>query len=156
MDWSAVDPAWYWLIGAALLAVTELAVPGVFLVWIAGAALLTGLVTLGTGIGLPAQMVVFGLSAIAMVLLGRRSYSRMQHRTDDPLLNDRAARLVGQEVTVAAPIVNGEGRVKVGDGIWNASGPDAAEGTRVRVTGSRGSCLMVTPVIEVLPGSPSS
>jgi len=155
MDWSAVDPAWYWLIGAALLAVTELAVPGVFLVWIAGAALVTGLVTLATGIGLPAQLTMFGFSAILMVLLGRRAYARMEHRTSDPLLNDRAARLVGQVVTVAAPIVNGEGRVKVGDGIWNARGPDAAEGTRVRIIGAQGSCLLVTPVVETLPGSSS-
>jgi membrane protein implicated in regulation of membrane protease activity len=146
-----IDPAWYWLIAAGLLAITELAVPGVFLVWLAGAALLTGLVTILTGIALPAQLVLFGASSIAMVLLGRQVYARMDHRTTDPLLNDRGARLIGREVTVAAPIVNGEGRVKVGDGIWNANGPDAAEGTRVRITGTRGSCLLVTPVIEMLP-----
>jgi len=151
MDLGGVDPAWYWLIGAALLAITELAVPGVFLVWIAGAALLTGLVTLATGIGLPAQLTIFGFSAILMVLLGRRAYARMEHRTSDPLLNDRAARLVGQVVTVAAPIVNGEGRVIVGDGIWNARGPDAAKGARVRIIGAQGSCLLVTPLAESLP-----
>lgn len=153
MNFGDIDPAWYWLIAAGLLAITELAVPGVFLVWLAGAALLTGLVTIITGIALPAQLVLFGVSAVAMVLIGRQAYARMEHRTSDPLLNDRGARLVGREVTVAAPIVNGEGRVKVDDGIWNARGPDAAEGTRVRITGTRGSCLLVTPIIEALPDS---
>lgn len=155
MTFADVDPAWYWLIGAGLLAVTELAVPGVFLVWVAGAALLTGLVTLVTGIGFPAQLVLFGIASIAMVVLGRQAYSRMAHSSSDPLLNDRAARLVGQVVTVAVAIEGGEGRVKVGDGIWPAQGHDAPEGARVRITGTRGSCLLVTPA-DALPSRPAA
>jgi len=151
MSFVDVDPAWYWLIGAALLAITELAVPGVFLVWIAAAALLTGLVTIVTGIAVPAQFVLFGISAIAMVVLGRQAYARMDHRTSDPLLNDRGARLIGQTVTVVGAIENGEGRVKVGDGIWSARGADAPEGARVRITGTQGACLLVEPV-DALPG----
>jgi hypothetical protein len=150
MSFADVDPAWYWLIGAGLLAITELAVPGVFLVWLAAAALLTGLVTIITGIALPAQLVLFGISAAAMVLLGRQIYARMDHRTTDPLLNDRAGRLIGQTVTVVEPIANGEGRVKVGDGVWSARGQDAPAGARVRITGTQGSCLLVTPA-DALP-----
>ena len=151
MSFGDIDPAWYWLIGAALLAITELAVPGVFLVWLAAAALLTGLATLATGVDLPAQLVMFGVSAIAMVLIGRQAYGRMAHVSSDPLLNDRAARLVGQIVTVVSPIVNGEGRIKVGDGVWTARGPDAPEGAQVRITGTQGGCLSVSPV-EALQG----
>jgi membrane protein implicated in regulation of membrane protease activity len=155
MNFTDIDPAWYWLIAAALLAITELAVPGVFLVWIAGAALLTGLATILTGIGLPAQFVLFGVSAIAMVVLGRQAYARMDHRTDDPLLNDRGARLIGQTVTVVAAIENGEGRVKVGDGVWSARGADAPEGARVRVTGIQGGYLLVAPA-DALPAPSNS
>jgi len=154
MNLGGIDAAWLWLIGSALLAIFELAVPGVFLVWLAGAALLTGLVTLATDIGLPAQLGVFGFSAIAMVLTGRQAYARMHHATSDPLLNDRAARLVGQLVTVTDPIVNGEGRVKVGDGVWNARGPDVPAGARVRITGTQGACLLVMPA-DALPGASS-
>lgn len=150
MSFADIDPAWYWLVGAALLAVTELAVPGVFLVWLAGAALLTGLVTIITGIALPAQLVLFGVSAVAMVLIGRQAYARMDHRTTDPLLNDRGARLVGQTVIVVQAIDNGEGRVKVGDGVWPARGVDTPVGARVRITGVQGSCLLVQPG-DVLP-----
>jgi membrane protein implicated in regulation of membrane protease activity len=155
MNFGDVDPAWYWLIAAGLLAITELAVPGVFLVWLAGAALLTGLVTLITGIGLPAQLVLFGVSAAAMVLLGRQVYARMDHRTTDPLLNDRGGRLIGQTVTVVDAIANGEGRVKVGDGEWSARGPDAPAGARVRITGMQGSFLLVTPADALPPPTPS-
>jgi hypothetical protein len=150
MSFGDVDPAWYWLIGAGLLAVTELAVPGVFLVWLAAAALLTGLVTFIAGIALPAQLAIFGIASIVMVLAGRQAYSRMTHRSDDPLLNDRAARLVGQLVIVDQAIEQGQGRVKVGDGVWMARGADAPQGSRVRVTGTQGSCLLVTPA-DALP-----
>lgn len=144
------DPAWLWLIGAALLAATELAVPGVFLVWIAAAALLTAIAAFATGIGIAAQLVVFGIAAILMVLVGRRAYARQAHVSTDPLLNDRAARLIGQIVTVAVPIAHGQGRVLVGDGVWTAKGPDAPAGARVRITGSDGGALLVTPA-DALP-----
>lgn len=151
MSFWDVDPAWYWLIAAGLLAITELAVPGVFLVWLAGAALLTGIVTLITGIAVPAQLAIFGIASIVMVLAGRQAYSRMAHSSDDPLLNDRSARMVGQIVTVDQAIENGQGRVKVGDGVWMARGPDAPQGARVRVTGTQGSCLIVEAA-DLLPG----
>lgn len=151
MSFWEVDPAWYWLVAAGLLAITELAVPGVFLVWLAGAALLTGIVTLITGIALPAQLAIFGIGSIVMVLAGRQAYSRMSHSSDDPLLNDRSARMVGQIVTVDQAIENGQGRVRVGDGVWMARGPDAPQGARVRVTGTQGSCLIVETA-ELLPG----
>jgi membrane protein implicated in regulation of membrane protease activity len=152
MSFGGIDVAWLWLIGAALLAILELAVPGIFLVWLAAAAVLTGLATFAFGLDLPFQLVLFGLFSIGSVLVGRRIYERTPHSTTDPLLNDRAARLIGQIVTVANAIEGGEGRVKVGDGIWTARGPDAPVGARVRITGTEGSCLRVTPT-QVLPGS---
>ena len=155
MDLSGVDPAWLWLGAGGLLAVTELAVPGVFLVWIAAAALLTGLATLIFGLSLPFQLVLFGLFSIASVLLGKQIYDRAPKVTDDPLLNDRAARLIGRTVTVVGSMSGGEGRVKVGDGIWSARGPDAPDGARVRITGIEGACLVVAPV-EALLSKPSN
>lgn len=150
MNFGDIDPAWYWLIGAALLAGTELAVPGVFLVWIAAAALLTALVTFATGVGIPAQLAIFGFSAIAMVLIGKRAYARADLRSDDPLLNDRTARLIGQTVTVAEAIQHGRGRIVVGDSVWSARGEDAPAGSRVRIVGVDNGCLLVAPA-DALP-----
>jgi membrane protein implicated in regulation of membrane protease activity len=141
-----LDPAWLWLGVGALLAIAELLVPGVFLVWIAAAAFLTGIATFAMNLIFPVQLVVFALFSVATVLIGRKVYERSSHATSDPLLNDRAARLVGQVVTVVAAIDSGEGRVKVGDTIWLARGPDAPAGTHVRITGAEGSCLTVIPV----------
>jgi membrane protein implicated in regulation of membrane protease activity len=46
-------------------------------------------------------------------------------------------------VIVVAPIVHGEGRVRVSDGEWIAIGPDAAVGDKVRIIGANGGRLIV-------------
>ena len=146
MNWAEIDAGWYWVAASAVLALTELAIPGIFLVWIAAAAVIAGVVAFATGVGLQTQLVVFGISSIVMVLIARRSQARAVLTSSDPLLNDRAARLIGQAVTVLDPITNGEGRVKVGDSVWSARGEDAAAGARVQVVGIEGGILLVVPV----------
>jgi hypothetical protein len=144
-----LEPHWLWMLAAILLGIAELIVPGVFLIWLAAAAAATGLLTLAFGIDLPFQFALFALVSIAAVYLGRRWYVNNPMPSADPLLNDRAARLTGRTVVVVGALVNGEGRVKVGDSVWSCRGPDCAEGSRVRITGADGSCLKVEPVREI-------
>lgn len=138
-----LDAHWWWLIGAALLGILEIFIPGIFLVWMAAAAALTGLMVALLPLELPFQLALFGLLAMAAVFGGRRHYERNPVPSADPLLNDRTGRLIGNSVTVVTAIENGEGRVKVGDSVWAARGPDAPAGTRMIVTGSDGICLRV-------------
>ena len=65
--------------------------------------------------------------------------------TSDPNLNARASRLIGQKVVVESAIENGKGRVLVGDGVWNARGPDTPAGASVLITDADGTCLTVEP-----------
>jgi inner membrane protein len=148
---TGLDAHWWWLLGAALLAIFEVFVPGVFLVWMAAAAAVTGLTVALLPIPLAAQLGLFALLAIAAVAGGRRHYANNPVASDDPLLNDRTARLIGQNVEVVTAIENGEGRVRVGDGVWSARGPDVPAGARVKVVGAQGNCLTVRPV-ESLEG----
>jgi inner membrane protein len=147
-----IEPHWVWLIGAAVLGIAELLVPGVFLIWLAAAAAVTGFAALLFEIPLAFQFALFALLAMAAVYSGRRWYANNPVESSDPLLNDRAARLVGQIVVVAETIEHGTGRVRVGDSIWNARGEDAATGTRVRVVGAEGTCLKVERVSALPPG----
>ena len=140
---SGIGAHWWWLTAAALLAIFEIFAPGVFLVWMAAAAAITGLTVALLDIPLAAQLALFVLLAICAVYGGRRHYARNPVESDDPLLNDRAARLIGETVTVVAAIEQGEWRVKVGDGVWSARGEDAPIGARVIVTGAQGNCLKV-------------
>jgi inner membrane protein len=138
-----VDPGWVWLIGGVLLLIAEVIAPGFFLVFIGAAAMATGLFTVLFDLGLPAQLALFALYAVLAVLVGRRAYSNRTADSADPLLNDRAARLVGKAVTVVADVDEDSGRVRVGDSEWNARGGPAAVGERVRITGVDGNCLTV-------------
>jgi membrane protein implicated in regulation of membrane protease activity len=141
-----LEDHWGWLVFAALLGIAEVLLPGVFLIWIAIAAAITGLAALALPIAQPFQFLIFAALSIAAVYAGRRWYVDNPVASSDPLLNDRSARLIGQHVTVIEAITNGEGRVKVGDSVWSATGPDAPIGTRVRVAGVDGTVLRVEGV----------
>ena len=150
MNGFGLEPHWTWLLAATALGILELLVPGVFLIWLAAAAAVTGFITLVFGPPVAFQFVLFALLSLAAVWYGKRWYNNNPVESSDPLLNDRAARLIGETLVLVSPIENGRGRVRVSDGVWQCKGPDAAEGTRVRVVGAEGSCLKVEPVAQTL------
>lgn len=141
-----LDPHWWWLIAALILGIAEMLVPGVFLIWLGAAALVTGLITLFFGIPMAAQILLFAVTAIAAVYAARRWFRDNPIESSDPLLNERGSRLVGETVVVEHAIENGRGRVRVGDSVWNCRGPDCETGSRVRVVGSDGTSLRVERV----------
>lgn len=147
LDTILSNPPIAWLALAAVLAIIELLLPGIFLVFIAASAALTGLVVLVLpGFPLFAQIGLFAVFSIVAVAAGRRWYLSNPVESADPLLNDRLARMIGETVTVAEPIISGQGRVRVGDAEWIARGPDAPAGARMRVAGARGNILDVEPI----------
>jgi membrane protein implicated in regulation of membrane protease activity len=138
-----IDSGWLWLIGGVLLLILEVMAPGFFLVFLGAAAMATGLFTLLFGLGAASQLALFVLYSIIAVLVGRRIYANRAVDSADPLLNNRAGRLVGKVVTVVAAVDDHGGRVRVGDSEWSARGGPAAVGDRVRITGVEGNCLTV-------------
>jgi inner membrane protein len=144
MDWlETLDPNWGWLALGLVLAIAEMAIPGVFLIWLAGAALITGLVGWVVPIGVPLQIMLFAVLAIVSVFVGKRYMRDNPIESADPMMNDRGARLVGENVVVTHVIEGGSGRVKLGDSEWLVRGPDAEPGTRMRVMGHDGAVLLV-------------
>ena len=137
---------WCWLLAGLLLATAEVIAPGFFLIWVGAAAILTGLATLMLGLTLPLQFALFAIAAVAALYAGRRWLKMHPITTSDPMLNDRAARLIGRTVVATEPLSGGAGRVRVGDSMWNASGPDAPAGTRMQVVGVDGGTLLVAPL----------
>lgn len=132
-----------WMIFAVLLAIGEIVLPGIFLIWIAIAAAITGGVAYVWALGLPVEVLIFALLCLVATWGGRRWYSANPVESADPLLNDRAARLVGRQVTVVQAIEGGEGRVALDDGTWSAVGPDAEVGTRMVIVAASGTTLTV-------------
>ncbi|TCD06384.1 NfeD family protein [Erythrobacteraceae bacterium CFH 75059] len=148
-----IDAHWLWAaLGLALLT-AEMLVPGVFLLWFGLAALATAVLVFATDPSLPVQIVSFSFLALIFAYSAKRFVTDRPIASSDPLLNNRAARLVGEVAVVSLPLDGGRGRVRLGDSEWQAEGPDLPLGERVRVTGTRGTVLLVErssgPVIEI-------
>ena len=140
---NGIEPGWLWLIGGVILLIAEVIAPGFFLVFVGVAAMVTGLFAVLFDLGTVPQLALFALYSVVAVMIGRRFYSSQPLESTDPLLNDRAARLVGRSVTVVEPVDDHGGRVQVGDSVWSARGGPAEAGERVRVVGIDGNCLKV-------------
>jgi membrane protein implicated in regulation of membrane protease activity len=64
-------------------------------------------------------------------------------KSDEPDLNRPAAQLVGRVLVVAEAIEAGRGKVRVGDTLWPAEGPDVPAGADVRVIAAKATVLVV-------------
>ncbi len=147
MDWfGPLEPYWLWLALGLLLAAAEMLAPGLFLIWLAGAALLTGALAYLLPLGVPLQVLVFAVLAIVTVFMGKRYLRDNPVAEADPAMNHRGLRMAGQIATVTEAIANGQGRVHHGDSEWIARGVDAPVGAKVRITGADGAELLVEPL----------
>lgn len=144
-----LGPWSWWVLGLVLLA-AEVVAPGVFLVWIGIAAILTGVVSLLLWDAAfwvwQAQLIFFAVLSVVAVFAGRRLLSRSGDASDEPLLNQRGARLIGRTAVLEQPIAEGRGRIRLDDTTWTVSGPDLPAGTRVRVVGSNSGNLTVESI----------
>jgi len=137
---------WWWLALAVLLAIAEIVTPGVFLIFIAAAAAVTGALAMLLPLPVEIQFLLFALFSLLSVAFGRRFYAADATESQDPLLNDRVARMIGETATIAEPIRNARGRARVGDSVWDCAGPDMDAGAVVRIVGAQGSVLRVEPI----------
>ena len=146
MDFEGIDAHWVWVTIGLVLAILEMLVPGVYLIWLAVAALATGLLTFMLDLSLPMQVIDFVFLALIAAFSAKRFLRDRPIESADPMMNRRLDRMVGQTGTVTVALEHGSGRVHVGDSDWMATGPDIAEGTRVRIIGSEGGTLRVEPL----------
>jgi membrane protein implicated in regulation of membrane protease activity len=138
-----------WLLVAVVLVVAELLtlafVALYFAVGAVGAAIAGGL---GASIGI--QFAVFGVVALASLVLTRRPLRRALGRTPTVITN--APTVVGKRAVVTRPILEGpgqRGQVRVGTEEWSARGESEnaiVEGTTVEVIAIDGVSLVVRPL----------
>ncbi len=132
--------AWAWLIAGLVLVGAETLAPGVFLVWLGIAALLTGVLDWAFDLSWQAAGVIFALLAVLSVLVGR---VLTRGDTDAPPWLGRGEALVGRTFTLDRPITDGAGRIRVGDSVWRVVGPDLPAGAAVRAARLDGATLVV-------------
>lgn len=140
-----MDSNWFWWAVAAALFALEALVPGTFMLWLGFAAVATALLhLLLPGLDPTWQWFLFSLLCLISVAAGwqwRRTHP--PRASDQPLLNRRGEQLVGRVYPLDTAIVDGRGRLKIGDAFWAVEGVDLAAGTRVRVIAVDGMTLRV-------------
>lgn len=137
---------WHWLILGIALTVLETVAPGVVFLWMGIAAGLTGLIVLAIdGLSWQIQTLIFAALSVVSVVSGRLWLRHRPTATDHPTLNRRGEQHIGHVFTLDAPIVNGVGKIKVGDATWKVAGADLPAGTRVKVVAAEGTILRVEP-----------
>ena len=132
---------WFFLIVAFFL--LDMIVPGVHFLWFRMAAAATGVLALATGAQWQWQIVAFGIFSVVAALWVRRYAQPDVVRSDVPDLNARGRQYIGRSFVVAEAIEYGRGKVRVGDTLWAAEGPDTPVGASVTVTDARGTTLLV-------------
>ncbi|MBZ9794985.1 NfeD family protein [Mesorhizobium sp. ES1-4] len=139
---------WNWMVLGFVLLVVEVVAPGFFMLWIGIAALIVGAVSLLVWDAAiwtwQVQVLLFLVLSLVSAFAGKKLMGGRDQPTDQPLLNRRGAQMVGKMATLAEPIRDGRGRIKLGDTLWRVSGPDLPAGTQVRVTAAADTDLELT------------
>ncbi|MDX8503850.1 NfeD family protein [Mesorhizobium captivum] len=137
-----------WMVLGFVLLVMEIVAPGVFMLWIGIAALIIGAISLLAWDAAfwtwQVQVLAFLVLSLISAFVGKKVVGDRHVNADQPLLNRRGAQLVGRTATLAEPIKNGRGRIRLGDTLWRVSGPDLPAGAQVRVTGAADTDLELT------------
>ena len=90
---------WFWLAIGCVLLVIEMLMPGTMMLWFGVGALLTALLAWLIPGDLPwVNLLLFGLSSLLGLILGRNVWKRFLSQSEDTDLNDRGASMVGQVV----------------------------------------------------------
>ena len=138
---------WWWFSAGAILMVLELVTPGIFFMWIGFGAFITGAIAAIFPSATPALLgFIFAVLSVISVFVGKKIILK-KSGNEDTGLNNRMAQYIGQVYQVYEPIVDGRGKISIGDTQWLASAKtDIAANTPVKVVGVRGTTLEVEPV----------
>jgi len=135
---------WHWIVIAVVLAAAETFLPGAVAIWFAASAAFIGLVmAVFSDLPWQYQWLGFAILGIVAMLLYRSYRNKYPEVTEQPNLNQRGAQYIGAELVLVEAIEQGQGRARLGDGVWKVEGPELPAGARVRVTGARGAILTV-------------
>jgi inner membrane protein len=129
-----------WWILAGLLLIVELLLAGIFFVWLGIAAAIMGVVDfLAPPLSWQVEVAIFAVLSAVLVIAGRPWLKRRQlSESDQPNLNQRIKDYVGRSYVLDEAIINGRGKVKIDDTLWEVTGPDLPQGAWVKIVGVDG------------------
>ncbi|MGI3106981.1 NfeD family protein [Dickeya fangzhongdai] len=137
---------WFWLSLGGLLLAAEMLGAGGYLLWSGIAALLTGILAWLLPLDWTWQCIAFAVLTVAAALLWWQWLRQRIEKQPPPVLNQRGQQLIGLHTTLTEPLVNGFGRVNIGDSSWRIQAEqDLPAGTVVEIIAVEGITLRVRP-----------
>ncbi len=141
-----LKPQYLWIIGGFVLILTELALPGLTLLFFGMGALLVGILCWIFDLSLNLQLTIFLITSIITLLTLRNSFKRFFSRTlkDENVPND-FDEFVGQRAVVVEDIPdNGIGKVEFRGTRWEAEASGSiVKGASVRIINKKNITLIV-------------
>ncbi len=145
MDIAFTLEPWHWLILLFVLLGAEALGAGGFLLGSAAAAAVVSLcLWLSPDMGWPLQLVIFGAGSLLLSFAYWKVFKKVNNKSDNPELNNRASQLVGRTVVLDQDLPAGQSKLQIGDTLWKVESDRAVPlGKKVSVTGHQGMMLLV-------------
>jgi membrane protein implicated in regulation of membrane protease activity len=138
---------WHWAVGGIVLIVAELAVPAFVLIWFGLGALVVALAMAMLNLGMTAQLTLWLLVSLAMVIGWFKVFKPNMHKTRIGMSDANVVGEVGVLVHDVAPFTKGQVRFQkpiLGSDVWECIADEAIKsGERVKVLDVEGSFLKV-------------
>lgn len=136
---------WHWIVFGLILIGLEMLLPGFILLWFGVGALLMGaLLYVFPEVSWQWQFFIFALfSVMSLVMWKFWSKNNDADNPESGVLNQRGKALIGRKTLLIEPIINGVGRIQVGDTFWRVEGDDLEKGKLIRVIDVDGATLKV-------------
>ena len=138
--------SWTWWVLAGIFLLLELALPGVFFIWLGLAALAVGFVLFLVNVAWQFQLALFAILSVIFVLAARPWFRKGRlAESDRPNLNRRMQAFIGRSFVLDQPIANRRGKLAIEGTWWEIEGPDQPKGEWVTVRSVEDMRLIVEP-----------
>ncbi len=136
---------WVWLVIGILVFTIEALGVGGFLLGIGVAAFCQAILLWIFGnMTWQIQLLVFAVNSVVFSVLYWKYFRSFNEKSDNSLINDRASQLIGTSVEIKEPLIDGRGRVQIGDTLWKVESVDQlTEGSHAAVVASKGMTLVL-------------
>ena len=146
MDIISFLGSWGWMSVGLVLILLELIVPGTFIIWFGVGAVATGIVDYLMDLSVNGQLMTFLICSGISVAFGLLVYRKVFGMNKEVGTHTKtgAHKYIGQSFKVVEAIVDGTGKVAVGDTVWLAHcEKEVAKGKMVKVIDVEGTVLIV-------------
>lgn len=135
---------WFWIVLGVLLLIAELAGAGGYLLCVGASGLLVGLAVAIIPMSWEFQLIIFAVLSVTSTYAYWKYFKPHNTVSEDPILNNRMARLKGTKTSIISVLGGGYGKVQIADALWDIRCDQAvSEGQLVEVIGYEESTLIV-------------